>query len=189
MAPEKKLIYQVFCLLKTHTVNPLRKTFSKSYVMSISDFLTIDLKRTVLENSMNVAPSSSANSILGTPNTVIEETTAGIHPIDDEEMEASEVIDNPVQTDLDAIPEYTALPDSVEDFSKKKMHVMMFKDPWEEGRKLFAKKDVLNVRAEQVRRLTVRSNVRRCIQNGMQALATQAKTVVVGLEMTVWSEW
>ena len=100
MTPEKKLIYQVYGSLKTHIVNHLRKTFSKSYIMSISDSLTIDLKRTVLENSMNVAPSISAKSILGTLNTVIKETTAGTYPVDDNKMGASEVMNNPFPNSL-----------------------------------------------------------------------------------------
>ena len=185
MTPEKKLIYEVFGLLKTHNVNPLRISFKKSFVMSISDSLTIDLKREVLENSMHVAPSTSANSILDTVN----EATAGVDAIADQEMDPSDVVNNPVQTELDPIPEDTALPDSVEKSTKKVMHDLIFKDPWEEGRASFVKKDVLNLCAEQARRLKVKTDVRRCIFNGMRELANRSKTVVVGLEMSVRSEW
>ena len=54
MTPEKKLLYQVIIKLKIHLKDPTRTEFNKVYVSSIKDEFTIDLKRQVLDNSMNL---------------------------------------------------------------------------------------------------------------------------------------
>ena len=55
MTPEKKLLYQVFCVLETHCEKG-RGQPSTEYVLSAKKDLSIDLKRQVLENVIK-APS------------------------------------------------------------------------------------------------------------------------------------
>ena len=55
MTPEKKLLYQVFCVLETHCEKG-RCQPSTEYVLSAKKDLSIDLKRQVLENAMKAPP-------------------------------------------------------------------------------------------------------------------------------------
>ena len=48
MTPEKKLVYQVFALLKTHVSDPSRQSFEIEYVSSVEKQITVQLKRYVL---------------------------------------------------------------------------------------------------------------------------------------------
>ena len=63
MTPEKKLVYQVFCVLETHR-NKGREQPSIEYVLSAKKDLSIDLTRKVLENSMKSAPATDVDDIL-----------------------------------------------------------------------------------------------------------------------------
>ena len=189
MTPEKKLLYQVIAKLNTHIVDPRRTKFDKTYVMSVKDALTINLKRTVLENSMKYAPPTSADDILKSVTSVMEEElTAGIDPVEEGELEQHELENIMGNNELATIDEESALPDTRQSFSKKTMHDLFFENPWEIGRGKFAEKDVLRLRDEKVRRLTVKCKVRQCILNDLSELANSAKEIVVGTEMDIRPE-
>ena len=51
MTPERRLLFQAFCLLKTHIVDPTRKIFNMDYVLSIKNKLSVDLARETLERA------------------------------------------------------------------------------------------------------------------------------------------
>jgi len=77
MTPEKKkLVHEVFSLLGTHFCDTNRTTFDISYVVSIKDNSAVDLKQEVLERTMTLAPTMSADNILATLSTVYQDTTA-----------------------------------------------------------------------------------------------------------------
>ena len=107
-------------------------------------------------------------------------------PVAEGGVEALDVECIPGREELAIIDADSPLPNG---FSKKKMHLLIFEDPWEDGRKKFAKKDVLHIRAEHVRRLVVKCIVCVCILNRMKNLAARAIQVVVGQEMDVRPSW
>ena len=47
------------------------------------------------------------------------------------------------------------------------MHRDIFNNPWELGRESFGKKDIVAIRAEAARRRKQKSDVRKCILNGI----------------------
>ena len=85
-------------------------------------------------------------------------------------------------TDEDAL-----CPPTSEKFSKKKIHKLMWKDPWAEGRKKLPGKDVIFVRAEVARRLTKKSWVRSCILYGIAAMKSKTSSLAVGEELGIKS--
>ena len=52
MTPERKLVFQIFCLLKTNLVDVTRNSFHLEYVISIKDRLSVDLTQETLKRSM-----------------------------------------------------------------------------------------------------------------------------------------
>ena len=93
MTPERRLLFQAFCLLKTHIVDPTRKTFNMDCVLSTKNKLIVDLARRVLKRSMKLAPATSANGILCKLNQVFggKSNTAGIDAVADRELEPDEL--------------------------------------------------------------------------------------------------
>ena len=92
VAPERKLIYQAFALLNTHVLDEKRTEFSMTYVTSIRQYLTVNLERTVLENSMKSAPVTSADEILASLDTIYQETIdKEIGVSEEEELEEEDV--------------------------------------------------------------------------------------------------
>ena len=88
MTPERKLVFQIFCLLKTHLFDVARNSFHLDYVLSIKDRLSVDLTRETLERSMNNSLVTSADGILSTLNQVFgkKKDLAGIDTIGDGEL-------------------------------------------------------------------------------------------------------
>ena len=185
MTPEKRLLYQVFAKLSTHIADNARVNFNKAYVSSVKSKLTIDLKRSVLGNSMSYSTPTSANDILKSITGVFE-TVHQFDPLAEGELEAGEIVNVPTAAPLATIPEDTPL--VVENFTKAVMSPLFFDDPWAKGRATFAEKDILAIRVECVRRLVLKSRVRRCILNGIEDMVTSSESVVVGMESDVRPE-
>ena len=85
MTPKKKLVYQVFSLLKTHVSDPSCKTLDVCYVMSIEKQLTVELKMDVLERSMKGSPATSADKLLSSLSTTYQESIDKNGGVDDVE--------------------------------------------------------------------------------------------------------
>ena len=62
------------------------------------------------------------------------------------------------------------------------MHKDITNDPWRLGRESFDKKDVLMIRSEGVRQRERKSQVRRCILNGIHLSMTADGVLVYGDE-------
>ena len=117
MTPEKKLIYSVFALLNTHQPSSSRTTFKRSYIMSIKTLIKVDLRHTVLENSMHVAPASNADDILTSLDSVYGDVseTAGINPMADGELEGDDLDELRGVTETVTVDDDANRPDSVGD--------------------------------------------------------------------------
>ena len=202
MAPERKLIYEVFGLLQTHMSSVRRTKFKKTYVTSIRKQISVDICRTVLESSMHESPATTADDILTSLNLVLNNAkTTGVDPTEEldvadiNEVNAMKEFDNfveeeelptvlaPEDSTADGENEDNCLPDSVEAFTKKKIHEYMLKDPWQIGHEKLKTMDVLFTWAERARRLEKKSRIRKCILNGIKDLVDQVTKIEVGQEL------
>ena len=118
---KKKLLYQVIVLLRIHLPNDTRSTFAITYESSIKILISIYLQQEVLECRMKYAPTTTADDILMSLNSVSGDSnaTTGIDPTVDEELDSQDLeelseIDKCIQVDGDA-----ARPASVEPLVKK----------------------------------------------------------------------
>jgi len=154
MTPERQLVYEVFCLMNTHIINPRRKSFEKNDVGKVSDKLTVDLRRDVLERSMKEAPVTSADSILATLSIVYQES---IDKQSDSAVAVSEELDvadmsevGPAEAGRAAtVPAHRSTKSRSENVKKKTMSDLIGKDLWKLGKEEFAKKDVVRLRSEE----------------------------------------
>ena len=64
MTPEKSTVNKLFSLLETHVFDDKRTKFDKTYVSSVKENLSTDLKRTVLENRMKEGPKTSVGRMI-----------------------------------------------------------------------------------------------------------------------------
>ena len=159
MTPEKKLVYQVFGLLNTHVVNAERTSFSKTFVSSVKDQISVDLKREVLERSMSAAPATSADSILATLNQVYQETIdGGVQVGAEEELDEADL----AQVTSDDVADEPAGQEAGR-VTKKKMHDLIGKDLFALGKVELGKKDIAAIRADLHRRRMEKSKIRECI--------------------------
>ena len=101
---------------------------------------------------MHVAPLSNADEILTSLESVYGDMceAAGINPTVDGEWEVTDFEELRGVTGTLTVDEDAHHLDSVDDFSKKKMHELMMGDPWMVGNIHFAKKDILHIRMEAV---------------------------------------
>ena len=85
----------------------------------------------VLENSMHVAPSSNADDILTSLDSVYGDIseTEGINPMADGELEDGDLEELRGVTETLTVNDDANRPDSVDDLSKKKIHPLMMMDP------------------------------------------------------------
>ena len=82
MTPEKKLLYEVFVILQTHAQKSRDKP-TKTYVVSIKDRISTELRRDVLERAMKETPKTSADEILDTLSATYQESIykeSAVHP-------------------------------------------------------------------------------------------------------------
>jgi hypothetical protein len=56
-----------------------RKSFSKTYVPTVTEDITVDLQQKVLENSMKESPETSADAILHLPSQVYKKSIMEDH--------------------------------------------------------------------------------------------------------------
>ena len=73
---------------------------------------------------MSYSAPTSANDILRSVTSVFENIISNFDPVEEGELEASDLVNVPGAEELASIPEDSPLP--VEDFSKKKMHGLFF---------------------------------------------------------------
>ena len=73
MTPEKKIVYEIFKLLKTDAQID-RPQPTLEYVLSIKDKLCTELRRDVLERAMKEAPKTSVDDLLASLSTMYEES-------------------------------------------------------------------------------------------------------------------
>jgi hypothetical protein len=190
MTPEKKMIYEVFRLLGTHVEDISRSSFPINFVTSIKDKITTDLRRDALERCMKEGPKTSADDILKSLNQVYEESIQkiGLNVVDDVEedgeLDAGDAFEYEEEV---ATPQRQSTARTK--VTKRTMHKDMFKDPWKLGRESFYKKYVLGIRAEGVRRRERKSQVRKCILNGIHASMTGVSQLVYGDHEEVVPDW
>ena len=65
----------------------------------------------------------------------------------------------------------------------------MLDDPWEKGRELFSKKDVVRLRAAAAARRERKAHIRECIINAIDADYKNKTSVSVGIEMEGRPKW
>ena len=104
MTPKKKLLYKVFVLLQTH-VHQSHDKSTKTYVVSIKDRISTELRWDVFEGATKETPNTSADEMLATLSATHQESIdkeSAVHPVEeltpedatlverDDEPEASE---------------------------------------------------------------------------------------------------
>ena len=180
MTPERKLVYQIFCLLETHLCDETRTSFHIDYVLTIKDGLCVDLTRETLERSMKESPATSADGILSTLNQVFDKKvgSAGIDAIADGKLN---VDDLPTIQEADESHERTA-PEK-DKIIHRKLNDNISDDPWKLGMELFSKKDVVRVRDAAASRRQKKSQIRECIMNAINEDYKRKTSVSVGTEM------
>ena len=159
--------------------------------MSIKVLIKVDLRHTVLENSMHVAPASNADDILTSLNSGYGDisNTAHINPTADGEMEDGNLEELRGVTETLTVNDDANRPESVEELSKKKIHPLMMVDPWIVGNGKFALTDILNVCSEAVHRRVKKARIRRCILNGIHELTTCVSSIFVSTEQPIHPIW
>ena len=102
MTPERKLVYQIYCLLDTHLCDATRTSCHIDHVLSIKDRLSVNLTREMLERSMKESPSTSADGILSTLNQVFDKKvgSARIDAIRDGELNPDDL---PTEDDVEEL--------------------------------------------------------------------------------------
>ena len=191
MVPEKRLCYEIFRLLKTHVEDVTRVQFTKTYITSIKEDISVELRRDVLERSMHEAPSSPADDILKSLNQVYNEsiTKAGAGIANEEKEEGDE--DGAEERVVDAIAKGSA--GKTGKVTKKTMHKDILVEPWTEGRVEFAKKDVIKIRAEGDRRRKKKSEMRKWILSSIDrdkgTMEDIGDDVDEVLELPHWQEY
>ena len=182
MTPERMLIYEVFKLLNTHHYNASRKDFEEKYVTSIKNDISTDLRREVLENSMNVSEETTSDEVLTSLSMVLgssDGAVAGIDPSEEMEVdETSATISERVTVDED---EYRP-PTVTSNKKEKRKHLNISDDPWSSGSKHLAKTDVLYDRGEVVRRMGKKIRIRKCILRGIEDMLAKEAVIDVGTE-------
>ena len=185
MTPERKLVFQIFCLLETHLVDAARTSFHLEYVLSVKDRLSVDLTRETLERSMKESPSTSADGILSTLNQVFNKTTslAGIDAIADGELNPDDLPTTIAEASELQEQEAEAENNGRDTVTNRKLHDNIFDDPWEKGHAKFAKKDVIRLRDSSAKRRKKKTQIRECIINAISADSENKSAVSVGTEM------
>ena len=187
MTPERKLVYQIFCLLNTHICDPTRMFFHIDYVLSIKDRLSINLTRDTFERSMKQSPATSADGILSTLNQVFDKKggSAGIDALGDGELNPDEVptVEERNDPSEDAANLENNTTPERDRVIHRKLNDHMLDDPWKKGRDLFSKKDVVRIRDAATSRRKTKSQIRECIINAINADYQAKISVSVGVEM------
>ena len=101
---------------------------------------------------MHVAPVSTADEILPSLESVYRDMSeaAGINPMVDGELEVVDLEELRDTTETLTVDDYAHCLDSVDDFSKKKMHELMLEDSWIVSNEKLAVKDILHVHAKTI---------------------------------------
>ena len=96
MTPRKRLVYDVFRLLRTHIFKDKRVKFFKDYVLSVSNKVTVKLIRKESESRIHDAPSTSADDILAALADVYNESILAVRCSASEEfnVDTLDVVDD-----------------------------------------------------------------------------------------------
>ena len=167
MTPERMLLYEVFILLKTHVCDTSRVTITKTWVGSVKDKVTTDLKRKRLESQINDTLVTSADGILASLEQVYAQSI-NKEPLDDADQDYE---DNEREEQVESLASsrQQASSSKREKVTKKEMHPLMGKDIRKLGFAALEKKgDVVAVRAEADRRREEKCQLRTCIMHHLQ---------------------
>ena len=138
-------------VLDTHNYDATQTSFPETYIMSIKDDETTNLRRAVLENSTKETEETSSDEVLTSLSMVLgssDGAAAGINPLEEMEVEETlEKISERVIVDEDEHRPLTVVSNN----NKKRKHTAMSDDPWISGSEQLSKKDVIYNRGEVVR--------------------------------------
>ena len=142
---------------------------------------------------MKCAPPTSADGILSTLNQVFckKSQLAGIYAIGDGELNPDDL--TTIEEEDKSRGEEEELENNTsrerDTLTKRKMSYHIFDDPWQKGRDMFAKKDVVRLRDSAVTRRKKKSQIRECIINAINMDCANNTSVSVGVEMTGQPCW
>ena len=178
MTREKRLIYEVFLLLKTHVVDRRRNDYPINYVTSVKDKISVELRRKVLEDAIAANPPTSADDILKSLAQVYEESIQ--REVDEQDTEEG----NDVTT-----ASLKSTHTSSRKIKKRTKHPKMHEDIFAAGRELLIKKDHLAVRSNAQRRRAKKGALRRCILNSITDRQRRVVIAAVGMEVATRPAW
>ena len=103
---------------------------------------------------MHALPLSNAAEILTSPKVSMEiwvrQRASILYPMVDGELEVVDLEELRDTTETLTVDDYAHCLDSVDDFSKKKMHELMLEDSWIVSNEKLAVKDILHVHAKTI---------------------------------------
>ena len=180
MTPERRLIYEVFCLLRTHIILTERINFKKTYVTSIRKLIKTELRWSVLEENIHKSTVTPCENILTTLKVIPPKTAGGVDP--SEELDEGELakLNKMAEYDSDADDE-AMVPPVADDPPVDGDGEHDWLPAWEIGRAKLAEMDVIYTRAERGRRLKIKSRIRECILNGIKYLVEDKVAIVIAL--------
>ena len=147
MTPEKKLLYQVFCVLETHCEKG-RGQPSIEYVLSAKKDLSIELQRQVLESAMKAAPATDVDDILASLSQTYQESIAKVKTMQPSEETGDKEDD--AEEEESAAAEARA--SQKEKVNKKSVHKLMGEDIYPLGEAELKQKNIIESRKEKARR-------------------------------------
>ena len=165
MTPEKKALYEMLVLLKTHVATG-RPQHKCGYVFAIKNKLTIDLKRQKLENEMSGGPETSADDILLTLDELYAEAARTTEAVSAEEELGVAVNDEDGEDDNRApSPDVNASVNSKQTvFEKMGDGITLM------GREKLLEKYYVSIRAEKARITKEKCLLRECIVNSLSGV-------------------
>ena len=149
---KKKLLYEVLGLLGTQREDIQCSTFKISFVASVKDSISVDLRRDILKNSTKETLTISPNDILASVTQIYNESisSAAANPTVDNKLDAANIdgIDDDYKITNQRAGTHISPPRDTT--AKKTMHVLLRKNPWNKGHTKSIKNNVLVMHAEGV---------------------------------------
>ena len=196
MTPEKKMIYQIFKLLRTHEADYRRVIFKKNYVSSIEDDIDVELRRETLENAMHKAPETQADEILKSLTQVYDESIKNIGANlakdgdDGEDGELSKEDAAEFAGEGEDIDTSYFVSEATQSMSKKTINKTIYMNPWTCGNESFAKKtNVVDVRAKACEIRKKKSAARKAILTRISEENGDGVDVLPGMEVDGLPHW
>ena len=121
---QKKTTLSSLCSLNTYLPNADHTTFTKTYLTSIKISIGINHHRGVLDSSIEDTPTTTANNILASLNSIFSNSQegAGINPANDDELDIDDLDELGAVDECNWMNEDATRPPSVErEYWKKYM--------------------------------------------------------------------